>query len=238
MLRKSYSDFLQEMGRRLVLPQMTIATALVFCHRFFLRQSHAKNDWEIVAIACIFLAGKVESTINWLQDVIMVGRGVKLGVDEKTLHREKLCTKEYEDLILLAEKLVLVTIDFEIDVAHPYRPLSVAIDKLDVSIESKSLLTQVAYHLVNDGLRSWLCLQFKPHQIAAGVMFLAARGLEMKLNPSDWWCWPELDVNEEQLKEMSDHLLELDKQSSTPRFNHNLECETISTNGLRVDDKN
>lgn len=28
-------------------PQVTIATAIIFCHRFFLRQSHAKNDRRV-----------------------------------------------------------------------------------------------------------------------------------------------------------------------------------------------
>jgi hypothetical protein len=28
-------------------PQVTIATAMVFCHRFYLRQSHAKNDRRV-----------------------------------------------------------------------------------------------------------------------------------------------------------------------------------------------
>lgn len=33
-------------------PQVTIATAIVFCHRFFLRQSHVKNDRR-VSINCL-----------------------------------------------------------------------------------------------------------------------------------------------------------------------------------------
>ena len=28
-------------------PQVTIATAIVFCHRFFLRQSHVRNDRRV-----------------------------------------------------------------------------------------------------------------------------------------------------------------------------------------------
>ncbi|KAF9624885.1 hypothetical protein IFM89_015439 [Coptis chinensis] len=28
-------------------PQLTIATAMVLCHRFYLRQSHAKSDWQV-----------------------------------------------------------------------------------------------------------------------------------------------------------------------------------------------
>ncbi|MCO5590820.1 hypothetical protein L7F22_044795 [Adiantum nelumboides] len=43
-LRKSYCTFLQDLGMRLKVPQITIATAIVFCHRFFLQQSHARND--------------------------------------------------------------------------------------------------------------------------------------------------------------------------------------------------
>ncbi|KAK7279824.1 hypothetical protein RJT34_24882 [Clitoria ternatea] len=46
-LRKSYCTFLQDLGMRLKVPQVTIATAIIFCHRFFLRQSHAKNDRRV-----------------------------------------------------------------------------------------------------------------------------------------------------------------------------------------------
>ncbi|ERN07911.1 hypothetical protein AMTR_s00012p00236330 [Amborella trichopoda] len=42
--RTSYGTFIQDLGMRLEVPQATIATAIIFCHRFFLHQSHAKND--------------------------------------------------------------------------------------------------------------------------------------------------------------------------------------------------
>ncbi|KAK7246114.1 hypothetical protein RIF29_40973 [Crotalaria pallida] len=45
--RKSYCTFLQDLGIRLKVPQLTIATAIIFCHRFFLQQSHAKNDRRV-----------------------------------------------------------------------------------------------------------------------------------------------------------------------------------------------
>nr|GEZ35744.1 cyclin-T1-3-like isoform X8 [Tanacetum cinerariifolium] len=57
-LRKSYCTFLQDLGMRLKVPQVTIATAIIFCHRFFIRQSHAKNDKRTIATVCMFLAGK------------------------------------------------------------------------------------------------------------------------------------------------------------------------------------
>uniref|UniRef100_A0A0D9XP90 Cyclin N-terminal domain-containing protein n=1 Tax=Leersia perrieri TaxID=77586 RepID=A0A0D9XP90_9ORYZ len=57
---------------RLKVPQVTIATAIAFCHRFFLRQSHAKNDRRTIATVCMFLAGKVEETPRPLKDVILI----------------------------------------------------------------------------------------------------------------------------------------------------------------------
>lgn len=50
-------------------------------------------------------------------------------------------------------------------------------------------------------LRTSLCLQFKPHHIAAGAIFLAGKFLKVKL-PSDgdkvWW--QEFDVTPRQLE--------------------------------------
>nr|GEW00735.1 cyclin-T1-4-like isoform X1 [Tanacetum cinerariifolium] len=43
-LRYSYCAFLQNLGVRLELPQTTIGTAMVLCHRFFVRRSHASHD--------------------------------------------------------------------------------------------------------------------------------------------------------------------------------------------------
>lgn len=43
-LRYSYCAFLQTLGARLELPQTTIGTAMVLCHRFFVRRSHACHD--------------------------------------------------------------------------------------------------------------------------------------------------------------------------------------------------
>ncbi|ONL92957.1 Cyclin-T1-5 [Zea mays] len=63
-------------------------------------------------------------------------------------------------------------------------------------------------------LRTSLCLQFKPHHIAAGAIFLAAKFLKVKL-PSDgekvWW--QEFDVTPRQLEEVSNQMLELYEQN-------------------------
>ncbi|KAA8523448.1 hypothetical protein F0562_009871 [Nyssa sinensis] len=215
-LRKSYCTFLQDLGMRLKLPQVTIATAIIFCHRFFLRQSHAKNDRRTIATVCMFLAGKVEETPRPLKDVILVSYEIIHKKDPLAVHRikQKEVYEQQKELILMGERVVLATLGFDLNVHHPYKPLVEAIKKFKVA---QNALAQVAWNFVNDGLRTSLCLQFKSHHIAAGAIFLAAKFLKVKL-PSDgekvWW--QEFDVTPRQLEEVSNQMLELYEQNRVP----------------------
>ncbi|KAF3441200.1 hypothetical protein FNV43_RR15113 [Rhamnella rubrinervis] len=215
-LRKSYCTFLQDLGMRLKVPQVTIATAIIFCHRFFLRQSHAKNDRRTIATVCMFLAGKVEETPRPLKDVILVSYEIIHKKDPTAVQKikQKEVYEQQKELILLGERVVLATLGFDLNVQHPYKPLVEAIKKFKVA---QNALAQVAWNFVNDGLRTSLCLQFKPHHIAAGAIFLAAKFLKVKL-PSDgekvWW--QEFDVTPRQLEEVSNQMLELYEQNRVP----------------------
>ncbi|CAN1809142.1 CYCT1-5 [Linum perenne] len=209
-LRKSYCTFLQDLGMKLKVPQITIATAIVFCHRFFIRQSHTRNDRRTVATVCMFLAGKVEETPRPLKDVIIISYEI---INKKDPPAE--VYEQQKELILVAEKVVLSTLAYDFNVYHPYKPLVEAIKKFQVA---QNALAQVAWNFVNDGLRTSLCLQFKPHHIAAGAIFLAAKFLKVKL-PSDgekvWW--QEFDVTPRQLEEVSNQMLELYEQNKVPQ---------------------
>ncbi|GLT59954.1 hypothetical protein SLA2020_327470 [Shorea laevis] len=215
-LRKSYCTFLQDLGMRLKVPQVTIATAIIFCHRFFIRQSHAKNDRRTIATVCMFLAGKVEETPRPLKDVILVSYEIinKKDADAAQRIKQKEVYEQQKELILLGERVVLATLGFDLNVHHPYKPLVEAIKKFKVA---QNALAQVAWNFVNDGLRTSLCLQFKPHHIAAGAIFLAAKFLKVKL-PSEgekvWW--QEFDVTPRQLEEVSNQMLELYEQNRLP----------------------
>ncbi|GAU37834.1 hypothetical protein TSUD_56940 [Trifolium subterraneum] len=116
--------------------------------------------------------------------------------------------EQQEELILLAQKLVLATLGFDLNVHHPYKPLVEAIEKFKVA--QNAPLAQIAKNFVNDGLRTSLCLQFKPHRIAAGAIFLAAKFLNAEL-PSDgkkFWR-KEFNITRHQLEEVANQMLEL-----------------------------
>uniref|UniRef100_A0A0E0JZD0 Cyclin-like domain-containing protein n=1 Tax=Oryza punctata TaxID=4537 RepID=A0A0E0JZD0_ORYPU len=86
-IRQLYCSFIRDVGIRLKLPQMTIATAIMFCHRFYLHQSLAKNGWQTIATVCIFLASKVEDTPCPLDQVIRVAYGIMYRRDPATARR-------------------------------------------------------------------------------------------------------------------------------------------------------
>ncbi|CAI9098524.1 OLC1v1035189C1 [Oldenlandia corymbosa var. corymbosa] len=219
-LRKSYCTFLRDLGVKLKVPQLTISTAIIFCHRFFLRQSHSKHDRMIIATACIFLAGKVEESPRPLKDVILVSYEIIHKKDPQAVKRIKQDEKVYEAqkrIILLAEFSVLGTLGFDLNVLNPYKPLVQAMKKFKVGHNS---FVQVAWNFVNDGLHTSLCLQFKPQHIAAGAIFLAAKFLKVKLPSSSgekFWWQEYFDVTPRQLEEVSNQMLELYEHSREPQ---------------------
>jgi cyclin T len=53
-----------------------------------------------------------------------------------------------KEKMLLGKKLVFTTLDFDINIQHPYKPLVVAIRKFQVATNT---LAQVAWNFMNDG---------------------------------------------------------------------------------------
>ncbi|XP_004505339.1 cyclin-T1-5-like isoform X2 [Cicer arietinum] len=181
----------------------------------------------------MFLAGKVEETPRPLKDVILISYEMIHKKDPAAAQRikQKEVYEQQKELILLAERVVLATLGFDLNVQHPYKPLVEAIKKFNVA---KNALAQVAWNFVNDGLRTSLCLQFKPHHIAAGAIFLAAKFLKVKL-PSDgekvWW--QEFDVTPRQLEEVSNQMLELYEQNRIPQ-SQGSEAEGAAAGGAKA----
>jgi len=58
--RRKTCRFIEEAAKRLKLPQLAAATAMVFFHRFFTKQSFGEFDRFEVAVAALFLSTKVE----------------------------------------------------------------------------------------------------------------------------------------------------------------------------------
>lgn len=207
ILRFSYVSFLQNLGTRLQLPHTTIATAIVLCHRFFLRRSHASHDRFLIATASMFLVAKSEDNPRPLNRVLIVSYEICHKHDLANFHYSlpNDWFEQYKQRVLEAENLVLTTLDFELTVQHPYRPLLSVLNKIGFA---QTALVHVAWNLITEGLRSSLCLQFKPDHIAAGAVFLAAKYLNIDLS-STGELWQEFQTSSTILQDVVQQLTEL-----------------------------
>ncbi|GLT57993.1 hypothetical protein SLA2020_309210 [Shorea laevis] len=210
-LRKSYCSFLQTLGVKLNMPQVAIACAMMLCHRFFMRQSHAKNDWQTIATVGIFLAGKVEETPRLLQNVVTVAYEMIYHWDPSAPQkiRQREVYDKQKELIVVGERLLLATIAYDLNIELPYNPLVAALKRLKIHPD----LPKIAWNFINDWLFTTLCLQYKPHYIAAGSLFLAAKFQKVKLpmEKGKVWWW-EFDISPKQLEEVVQQMLKLLEQ--------------------------
>ncbi|XP_047336629.1 cyclin-T1-3-like [Impatiens glandulifera] len=208
-VRKLYSSFLQELGMELKVPQQTIATAIMFCHRFYLRHSLAKNDWQTIASACMFLACKVEETPRKINSFVVYAYKRMHQSDVKASQRiiEKEVLDKQKNLILIGEKMILATIAYDMNLEHPYKPLVAALKNLNISNRE---IPKVAWNYVNDCLQTTLCLQYKPGYVAAGSLFLAAKHLGVKLPIQNGKAWRmQFDISRKLLEEVVQEMVTL-----------------------------
>ncbi|GJN13015.1 hypothetical protein PR202_ga31348 [Eleusine coracana subsp. coracana] len=164
-LRASYCAYLRCLGIRLGLPQTTIATAMVYCHRFFFHRSHACHDRFLIATAALFLAAKSEETACLLNtvlrascevDVFSVSPNYNFWNHKELAVANGFCFcvlqqdwfQQYRESVIQAEQMILTTLDFELEVAHPYASLSSALNKLGLL---HTVLFHVAWNLINEG---------------------------------------------------------------------------------------
>ncbi|KAL6503454.1 hypothetical protein OROGR_025377 [Orobanche gracilis] len=149
-LRYSYCAFLQNLGVQLDLPQTTIGTAMVLCHRFFVRRSHATHDRFLIATATLFLASKSEESPRPLNDLLRVSSEILHGQEFSLLSYMLPIDwfEQYRERIIEAEQLILTTLNFELGVQHPYESLTSTLQKLGFS---QSALVNLALSLISEG---------------------------------------------------------------------------------------
>lgn len=130
-------------------PLLTVSTASIFLHRFYMMHSLAKYGHREVAMACLFLAGKVEESLRKVEAVV----NYCLRLEDRRRGKEpkihpsdpvRIVVIEVGDLqaeynphyqafrklvqqVLYIEELILVALQFDMTVVHPFKPLMAAI---------------------------------------------------------------------------------------------------------------
>lgn len=119
--RKEGARFIMQCGTSMGLGHNTVATGVVYFHRFYMFHSFKTFPRYVTACCCLFLAGKVEETPKKCMDIIKTAR--QLLQDNKF----KSFGDDPKEEVMTLERILLQTIKFDIQMEHPYNFVSLNI---------------------------------------------------------------------------------------------------------------
>ncbi|XP_061464913.1 cyclin-T2 isoform X2 [Rhineura floridana] len=206
--RQQAANLIQDMGQRLTVSQLTINTAIVYMHRFYMHHSFTKFNRNIISPTALFLAAKVEEQPRKLEHVIKVAHAC--------LHQEpQLDTKsdaylqQAQELVIL-ETIMLQTLGFEITIEHPHTDVV----KCTQLVRASKDLAQTSYFMATNSLHlTTFCLQYKPTVIACVCIHLACKWSNWEIPVSTdgkhWWEYVDPSVTLELLDELTHEFLQI-----------------------------
>lgn len=174
------AQFIQECGRELSVPQLTMSVAIKFFQRFYMLESMLNHPPPLVAAACLFLSCKVQETHKRLKDIIYwtvkvrtrntpdYPDGLELLENSPRYYDEK-------NSILDKEREVLRVLNFDLTVDHPYKHLWTLTRSFLGNGEVQKSVTQGAWNFLNDSFRTYLHVRYDPREIATAALFLSSK---------------------------------------------------------------
>lgn len=194
-----FASVIQTLGEQLKLRQQVIATATVYFKRFYARNSLKCIDPLLLAPTCIFLASKVE-------EFGVISNSRLLTTCQQVIKNKfsYAYTQEFPyrtNHILECEFYLLENLDCCLIVYQPYRPLLQLVQDLG----NEDQLFTLAWRIVNDSLRTDVCLLYPPYQIAIGCIQFAC--VILQKDHKAWFA--ELNVDIEKIQEICRYIINL-----------------------------
>lgn len=174
-------ELIQSGGILLRLPQVAMATGQVLFQRFYYSDSLVKHNMEVISMACIALASKIEEAPRRLRDVINVFHHLKqlrTGQEVKAMPLD-VTYVELKNLVIKAERRILKQLGFCVHVKHPHKFVVTLLEILGY-VNNADLL-QSSWNYMNDCLRSDLFVRHTAETIACSCIYLSARVLKVSL---------------------------------------------------------
>ena len=187
-------NFILQVGIMLKLPQITLSTASVFFHRFFMR--HAMEDvsnpkglhYYPIAATCLFLATKVEENCRKVKELVVACVKVALKDPDKNVDDQDREYWRWRDNITTYEDLLMEALCFDFSLDSPYKTLFELL--LRFKEQDNKRLRNAAWAFVNDSCVTVMCLLFPSRVIATAALYAAATHTEEGF-PDDrgrpWW---------------------------------------------------
>ncbi|KAF6117837.1 cyclin T1 [Phyllostomus discolor] len=200
--RQQAANLLQDMGQRLNVSQLTINTAIVYMHRFYMIQSFTQFHRNCVAPAALFLAAKVEEQPKKLEHVIKVAHACLHPQESLPDTRSEAYLQQVQDLVIL-ESIILQTLGFELTIDHPHTHVV----KCTQLVRASKDLAQTSYFMATNSLHlTTFSLQYTPPVVACVCIHLACKWSNWEIPVSTdgkhWWEYVDATVTLELLDGM------------------------------------
>ncbi|XP_023936170.2 cyclin-K [Bicyclus anynana] len=216
--RKEGARFIIDTGSKMDLGYNTVATGVVYFHRFYMFHSFRTFPRYITACCCLFLAGKVEETPKKCKDIIKVAKSLLTEMKFSTFGEDP------KEEVMTLERILLQTIKFDLQVEHPYGCLLKYAKCLKGDKAKLQKMVQMAWTFVNDSLCTTLCLQWEPEVIAVALMFLAGKLSKFEVmdwngrtpKHTAWWDMFVEDITMELLEDICHQVLDLYSPQTQP----------------------
>ncbi|XP_047456370.1 cyclin-T2a isoform X2 [Mugil cephalus] len=207
--RQQAANLIQDMGQRLNVSQLTINTAIVYMHRFYMHHSFTKFHRNIISPTTLFLAAKVEEQPRKLEHVIKVAHAC-LNPQESPLDTKSNAYLQQAQELVILESIVLQTLGFEITIDHPHTDVV----KCSQLVRASKDLAQTSYFMATNSLHlTTFCLQYKPTVIACVCIHLACKWSNWEIPVSTdgkhWWEYVDNSVTLELLDELTHEFLQI-----------------------------
>ena len=209
-LRNLGCEYIQISGIMLRVPQVAMANAEVLFQRFYCIKSFTKNKMEEMAMACIWLASKIEEAPRRIRDVINVFHFMHQKLKDKSCTPTPLPLDhayiELKARVIKLERRLLKELGFCVHVKHPHKSIVVFLKVL--GLDTNRDLVQTAWNYMNDSLRSILFVRHSPETIACACIYLAARVLQVPLPNKPHWFYL-FNATEEDIKHICLSILKI-----------------------------
>ncbi|XP_051998542.1 cyclin-T2-like isoform X2 [Xyrauchen texanus] len=207
--RQQAANLIQDMGQRLNVSQLTINTAIVYMHRFYMYHSFTKFHRNTISPTTLFLAAKVEEQPRKLEHVIKVAHAC-LNPQEPPLDTKSNAYLQQAQELVILETIVLQTLGFEITIEHPHTDVV----KCSQLVRASKDLAQTSYFMATNSLHlTTFCLQYKPTVIACVCIHLACKWSNWEIPVSTdgkhWWEYVDSSVTLELLDELTHEFLQI-----------------------------
>ncbi|KAI0070261.1 cyclin-like protein [Panus rudis PR-1116 ss-1] len=175
-MRQQACTLIEAVGLKIGFPRRTIATAQNLYHRFHLFFPRKDFNYVDVSLAALYVSTKMHDTLKKPREILMVAYAVRspelaakskvageLDIDPNVIEHDR-------QRLLAVERLILETICFNFTSKLPF-PYVIKIGR---AFGATKKLTKLAWRLAIDSYRTLVNLQYPPHIVALGCIYLAA----------------------------------------------------------------